>query len=200
VVYRICNRVLYRGFSSCIGGKEKIRKPNGLSVKGKWITGQLVEVPLANPAEEKPVLPLLCLATPGKRVKDITDSCVCPCTISMFSGTYVKEDWDTLRKAEQTKWLKKGYTSAEWRGYPVFEGDLFWYGISKTYYVVTWELTHGFQLEQVDTGKACAWSFELMTRTGNLWQPPKGFPEETLTALHKHRGADKREEALLLAV
>ena len=49
MVYAINNRVLYRGFHPCLDGKKKITKPDGKAVKGHWISGCLVTIPMPTP-------------------------------------------------------------------------------------------------------------------------------------------------------
>lgn len=198
MVYHICNRTLYRGFHTCPDGKQKITKGDGKQTKGRWLTGQLVEVPMEVPAGATPQLPLLCICTPGKRIHTISEHTVCANTISQFSGTILDKDWSMLTKAVQDAWLKR-HRAEDWIGAPVFEGDIFYHRIEKRYYIVLFDLRKGFYLENMGPGIAHDdWFFDLMVKKGNLWAPPKEVHGEVIQRYHKRRSAEKREDAIVL--
>lgn len=197
MVYGINNRMIYRGFHPCLNGKEKIVKPDGKVVAGKWITGCLSTVPMPTPPGAAPQMPVLCLDQCGQKLKSITERSVCACTVSLFSGTWIDTDWEHAPKAEQQRWLKRGKTSGQWKGIPVFEGDIFYHKTSHVFYVAVFDLLKGFHLTRVDTGEAdMIWYFDLLTRKGTLWAPPKNFPSDALARFHKNRGAEARVEEI----
>lgn len=96
MVYHISNRVLYRGFHSCPGSRKKIIRQDGMTVKGEWLTGQLVEIPMETPPGARPQMPILCLGTPGRRLGSVSARSVYPDTLSQFSWTYVDTKWELL--------------------------------------------------------------------------------------------------------
>ena len=197
MVYAINNRVLYRGFHPCLDGKKKITKPDGKAVKGRWISGCLVTIPMPTPPGAAPQMPILCLSRAEKKMDSISNNTVCACTVYLFSGTWIQQDWDYLTKAQQQEWLKLGRTSADWKGIPVFEGDIFYQKVGRCYFVVTYDLLHGFKLECVNSGITdMTWYFGLMVPKGNLWAPPKDFPVDKLASFHTARNAEARVEAL----
>lgn len=61
MVYNINNRMIYRGFHGDSAGKDKITKPDGKVVKGKWIYGCMAIIPMPVPDGAKPQMPILCL-------------------------------------------------------------------------------------------------------------------------------------------
>lgn len=199
LVYHICNRVIYRGFNTYPGGKQKITKADGKQVAGRWLSGQLIEIAVETPQGVPPKMPLLCLSVPGKRMRRISEHTVCINTISQFSGTFLNQDWGLLTNAKQKAWLKD-HAAEEWIGEPVFEGDIFYHRVEKRYYIVVYDICKGFYLENMSTGSACGnWIFDLMVKRGSLWAPPKEATPETILRYHKKRGAESREEALSLA-
>ena len=115
MVYNINNRMLYRGFHSDSTGKNKITKPDGKVVNGKWLYGCMAIVPMPVPDGAKPQMPILCLHSPDRWGKSVGDSSICPCTASLFSGTWMDTNWDDARKADQKDWLARGKTSATGR-------------------------------------------------------------------------------------
>ena len=126
MVYTINNRYLFRGFHPCLEGTNKITKPDGKDVKGRWISGALTTIPMPTPPGAAPQMPVLCLARAEEKMDSISSHAVCACTISLFSGTWILKDWDSLTKTVQQDWLKKGRKSSDWKGIPVFEGDIFY--------------------------------------------------------------------------
>ena len=94
MVYNINNRMLYRGFHSDSTGKNKITKPDGKVVNGKWLYGCMAIVPMPVPDGAKPQMPILCLHSPDRWGKSVGDSSICPCTASLFSGTWMDTNWD----------------------------------------------------------------------------------------------------------
>lgn len=195
MVYAINNRYLFRGFHSCLEGTTKIIKPDGKVVKGRWISGALTTIPMPTPPRAAPQMPVLCLARAEEKMDSISSHTVCACTISLFSGTWILKDWDSLTKAVQQDWLKKGYKSSNWKGIPVFEGDIFYDRSTKDFFVVTNTLLNGFRLES-SSGNAREWCFDGLTRKGCLWNPPKEFPVAALAAFHKARDAEARVEEI----
>lgn len=196
MVYGVSNRIIYRGFHSDMSCRQKIIRANGKEAKGRWITGYLTEVPMDY--GEKSALPILCLDEPGKRHQSVSSRCVYPDTTSLFSGTFVQTDWTALTKAERASWLK-AHTSDAWKGYPVFEGDIFWHRLKKEYYVITFDLPHGFQLKNMATGNCdIGWGFDLLARKGTLWAPPKALSADIVQRYHKLRAAESRVEPLAL--
>lgn len=196
MVYHICNRILFRGFNTYTG-KTKILKSNGNTARGQWIAGQLVEIQTKAMAPEKPVEPILCLAAPGKRIDMISARAVIPSTISQFTGFVIDRDWNLLTKTQQTSWLKN-HTASEWKGTPIFEGDIFYHRLDKKYYVVTFNLQTGFHLENLMSGGEEPLRLDLLYLRGNLWQLPKDITPEEILRFHKRRGTQNREEGLVL--
>lgn len=197
MVYNINNRMFYRGFHGNSAGKEKITKPDGKVVKGEWRYGCMAIIPMPVPDGAKPQMPILCLHSPERWGKSVGDSSICPCTASLFSGTWMDINWDDALKADQRDWLARGKTSADWKGIPIFEGDIFWHKLNKKYYVVAYDLLHGFRLEPADGGdEYLSWFFGLMRHKGTLWNPPEDFPEEGLKKFHAERSADARVETI----
>lgn len=197
MVYNINNRMLYRGFHGNSAGKEKITKPDGKVVKGEWLYGCMAIIPMPVPDGAKLQMPILCLHSPERWGKSVGDSSICPCTASMFSGSWMDTNWDDALKADQRDWLSRGKTSADWKGIPVFEGDIFWHKLNKKYYVVTYDLLQGFCMEPADGGNEyLSWFFGLMRHKGTLWNPPKDFPERGLKKFHAKRSADARVETI----
>jgi len=193
LVYSIVNRILYRGFHQSLTGKKTITKPDGKVIKGDWLFGCLSVVPMQTPPGAAPQLPILCLSEPDRRNGRVGEYSICPCTLSLFSGTWMDTDWDYVSKPVQREWLSQKKTSADWRGIPVFEGDILWHKVGKTFFVVTYDLLHGFKLEEVETGDtSMTWYFGLMQKKGTLWTPPKGFPVDKLAKFHKARNAEAR--------
>jgi len=193
VVYNIENRILYRGFRACADGKEKIRKNDGKEVKGKWLTGQLAEI--LSPSIGEPQMPLLCIVPVNQKFK-MMDAIVCPATISMFTGIHICTDWNSLTKAQKDKWLKT-HPNKDWKGYPIFEGDIFRCPWEKKLYVLLWDLLDGFYLTPLDNPgdrtAITAPSLEMYQYKGNLWQPPKDADEKWINEIHKIRGVEQRE-------
>lgn len=197
MVYNICNRIIYRGFHPCCDGKTTITKPDGQEVKGKWLTGQLVEVPIETPAGSAPKLPILCLVPSGQKFFPSRRN-VCPGTIAQFSGTMLNQEWDSITQAKKNAWLKE-HSSKDWKGEPVFEGDIFQHRLSKEYLVVTFDLQQGFRLENLKTCEVQQyWFFDLLAQKGSLWAPPKQVPTELILRQHKRRNAENRVAAILL--
>lgn len=199
MVYHISNRVLYRGFHSCSGSRKTAIRQNGTYVKGEWLTGQLIEIPMETPPDGRPQMPILCLGTPGKRLGSVSARSVYPDTLSQFSWTYVDTDWTHLPRKVQASWLRD-HQSSEWKGIPVFEGDIFLDVLDKNYYVVECTVQEGFRLRSVQTGEYDPWEFSLKKLRGNLWEPPKGLEATLLQEFHQRRKAGSREEALEIAV
>lgn len=195
MVYAINNRYLFRGFHPCLEGTNKITKPDGKVVKGRWISGALTTIPMPTPPGAAPQMPILCLAKAEEKMDSISSHTVCACTISLFSGTWILKDWDSLTKTVQQDWLKKGRKSSDWKGIPVFEGDIFYDRTAKDFYVVTNTLLNGFRLES-PSGNAREWCFDGLTRKGCLWNPPKEFPADALAAFHKARNTEARVEEI----
>lgn len=196
MIYAINNRGIYRGFHQCPEGRKSITKPNGKVLKGRWLTGELVTIPMPTPSGATPQMPVLCLSKAGHRMESISRSAVCVCSISLFSGTWAETNWDGLLKAQQQQWLKTGHSSSDWKGIPVFEGDIFYNKETKRFYVATYELLSGFKLEDTaaDT-RDTTWFFgETMIQRGNIWNPPKGFPMDKISTFHKKRGVELRVE------
>lgn len=135
MVYNINNRMIYHGFHGDSAGKDKITKPDGKVVKGKWIYGCMAIIPMPVPDGAKPQMPILCLHSPERWGKSVGDSSIYPCTVSLFSGTWMDTNWEDALKADQRDWIARGKTSADWEGIPVFEGDIFWHKLNKKYYV-----------------------------------------------------------------
>lgn len=48
---------------------------------------------------------------------------IIPETLGQFTGVYDKTEWSSLSKAEQKKW-RKHYNKEDWKGKPIFEGDI----------------------------------------------------------------------------
>lgn len=194
MVYHICNRTLFRGFNSdANGSRQRITCADGKERSGHWICGQLVEVPSY---EQNP--PILCLSEPGGKIKSVSSRAVMPSTISQYANTMILTQWDFLTKKMQEKWLKE-HTANEWRGLPVFEGDIFKDKLTKKYHVVVFDPVTGFSLEEMLTGrKENAWSFEMMSLEGSLWKTPKEIPWEVIQKYHKKRSVEKREDSLIL--
>lgn len=44
-------------------------------------------------------------------------------TVGLFTGLYDSTKWKQLNDTEQSRWLEK-YTVAEWKGRPIFNGDI----------------------------------------------------------------------------
>lgn len=197
MVYNINNRMIYRGFHGDSAGKDKITKPDGKVVKGKWIYGCMAIIPMPVPDGAKPQMPILCLHSPERWGKSVGDSSIYLCTVSLFSGTWMDTNWEDALKADQRDWIARGKTSADWEGIPVFEGDIFWHKLNKKYYVIVYDLLQGFRLEPADGGdESLSWFFGLMRHKGTLWNPPKDFPEKTIKKFHAERSADARVEAI----
>lgn len=174
MVYSIVNRILYRGFHQSLTGKKTITKPDGKVIKGDWLFGCLSVVPMQTPPGAAPQLPILCLSEPDRRNGRVGEYSICPCTLSLFSGTWMDTDWDYVSKPVQREWLSQKKTSADWRGIPVFEGDILWHKVGKTFFVVTYDLLHGFKLEEVATGDtSMTWYFGLMQKKGTLLDSAK---------------------------
>ena len=113
-------------------------------------------------------------------------------------GLSFKRIGPSLTKAARSSWLKT-HSSNAWKGYPVFEGDIFWHRLKKEYYVITFDLPHGFQLKNTATGTYdLDWSFDLVTRRGNLWSPPKALSADIVQRYHKQRATECRVERLAL--
>lgn len=194
MVYNIINRALYRGFHQG-PGKSSIIKPDGKTIKGEWLYGCLETVPMPVPAGAKPQMPILCLHSPERRGQLLSESSVCPCTLSLFSGTWMETDWDSAPKAAQRAWMDRGKTSADWQGIPVFEGDIFFHREWKSYFVVTYSLLHGFRLEPAaEDHESPSWFFGQMRHKGTVWAPPKDFPAHQIQKFHTARSADIRKE------
>ena len=194
MVYRVENRILYRGFKTCTDGKDRIRKNDGKDAKGKWLTGQLVEI--LSPSVGEPQMPLLCLAPVNQKFK-VMDAIVCPATLSMFTGIWISTDWNLLTKTQKEKWEKK-HPGKEWKGIPIFEGDIFRCPWDKKLYVLLWDLLDGFYLTPMSNpGSRTAinsLSLEMYQYKGNLWQPPKEAEETWINEIHRLRGVELREE------
>ena len=83
MVYNINNRMIYRGFHGDSAGKDKITKPDGKVVKGKWIYGCMAIIPMPVPDGAKPQMPILCLHSPERwgrvwaTVLSIPARCLC---------------------------------------------------------------------------------------------------------------------------
>lgn len=203
MVYSIENRILYRGFHVCTEGKEKIRKNDGKEVKGKWLVGQMVEI--ISTTFPNPSLPLLCLAAPNQKIKSITEHIVCPATMGLYSGIHIHTNWNDpkLAKAWKEKWQKK-HPNKEWKGVPVFEGDIFRCPWDKKLYVLLWNLRDGFYLTPISNPEnwtpASALTLYDYQYKGNLWQPSMDIEEEWITAIHKLRGVELHEDELQLYV
>lgn len=195
MVYNINNRFLFRGFHPCLEGKDKITKPDGKVVRGTWIAGALQTIPMPTPPGAAAQMPVLCLARAEKRMDGIAKNSVCACTISLFSGTRVFKDWETLPKSLQQKWLGRGKKVSEWIGWPIFEGDLFYDKQAKQFCAVTFDLLGGFRLVQED-GYVREWSFEGLSIKGTLWNPCKDFPAAWVAKLHKDRNTEARVEEI----
>ena len=199
MVYHISNRVLYRGFHRCPGSRKKIIRQDGTTVKGEWLTGQLVEIPMETPPGARPQMPILCLGAPGKRLGSVSARSVYPDTLSQFSWTYVDTKWELLPKKEQERWIQS-HQSGEWKGIPIFEGDIFLDALDREYYVAECTVQEGFRLRSVQTGKCEPWEHSLKKLKGNLWEPPKDLDTELLQVFHRARRAGCREEALSIAI
>ena len=195
MVYAINNRYLFRGFHPCLEGTNKIIKSDGKVVKGRWISGALTTIPMPTPPGAAPQMPVLCLARAEEKMDSISSHAVCACTISLFSGTWILKDWDSLTKTMQQNWLKKGRKSSDWKGIPVFEGDIFYDRTIKDFFVVTNTLLHGFRLG-TPSGNVREWCFDGLTRKGCLWNPPKEFPADALNEFHKARNTEARMEEI----
>ena len=180
MVYNINNRMLYRGFHSDSTGKNKITKPDGKVVNGKWLYGCMAIVPMPVPDGAKPQMPILCLHSPDRWGKSVGDSSICPCTASLFSGTWMDTNWDDARKADQKDWLARGKTSANWKGIPVFEGDIFWHKLYKKYYVVVYDLLEGFPPGAGRWRRRVPVVLVLRSDAaqGDALELPQGFPRE----------------------
>lgn len=199
MVYNIINRMLYRGFHQSPTGKNSVTKPDGKVIKGEWRYGCLATVPMPVPDGAKPQMPILCLHSPERWEQRIGESAVCPCTLSLFSGTWMDTKWDETLAHVQREWLNRGKTSADWKGIPVFEGDIFWHKLNKKYYVAAYDLLQGFHLEPADSNGEClSWFFGLMRHKGTLWTPPKDFPARALKDFHARRNAESRVETVYL--
>jgi len=197
MVYAINNRIIHRGFHSSIGGRQKITKPDGKTVTGNWIAGNLTTIPMPTPPGAAPQMPVLCLDDCEKRGQTISERSVCACTISLFSGTWTETEWDNLTKPAQQAWLKRGKSSGDWKGLPVFEGDVFFHKAGKRFFVATYDILHGFRLVQADDmDSTMNWYFGLLTHKGTLWAPPKDFPMDNLAKFHKMRNTEARVEAV----
>ncbi len=197
MVYNIVNRMQYRGFHPIQTGAKTIIKPDGKAARGEWRYGCLAVVPMPVPESGKPQMPILCLHGLERRELRISESSVCPCTLSLFSGTWMDTHWDTVMKTIQRDWLEQGKTSADWKGIPVFEGDVFRHRDSGAYYVVTWDAFQGFQLTPVEpSAEVPAWFFGRMRYVGTIWTPPKEITSARLQRFHKMRNADARVEAI----
>lgn len=193
MVYHICNRTLFRGFNSGNGHRQKIMSADGQERVGHWICGQLVEVPAY---EQHP--PILCLSEPGSKIKSVSARTVMASTISQYANTMILTQWDFLPKRMQEKWLRE-HTASEWRGLPVFEGDIFKDKITKKHHIVTFDPVAGFSLEEMFTmRKENSWEFGLMVPEGNLWNAPNDISQEIIQQYHKKRSTEKREEPLIL--
>lgn len=199
MVYHISNRILYRGFHSCSGTRKTIMRQDGKAVKGEWLTGRLVEIPMETPPDAKPEMPIMCLGVPGKRLGLVSMRSVYPDTLSQFSWTYIETEWELLNKKTQEKWLR-GHQSSEWKGIPVFEGDIFFDVLDRSYYVVECTVLDGFRLRSVQTGRCDPWEFSLKKLKGNLWEPPKDLDMKVLQEFHQRRRAGSREEAPEIAI
>ena len=185
MVYHICNRVLYRGFHSCPGRRKTILQQDGTIVKGEWLTGQLVEIPMETPPDARPQMPILCLGAPGKRLGSVSTRSVYPDTLSQFSWTYVDTKWELLPKKEQERWMQS-HQPGEWKGIPVFEGDIFLDALDREYYVAECTVQEGFRLRSVQTRKCDPWELSLKKLKGNLWEPPKDLGTEPLVVFSSH--------------
>lgn len=197
MVYNILNRALYRGFHPALAGKEKIVKPDGKVAKGTWLYGCLAVVPMPVPDGAKPQMPILCLHSPERWSGRVGEQSVCPSTLALFSGFWMDTDWETVSKPVQRKWLERGKTSAGWKGIPVFEGDIFWHRDWKAYFVATYDQLRGFRLEPADgDGEPLTWFFGQLKHKGNIWAPPKEFPEKAVRRFHESRNTDARLETI----
>ena len=197
MVYNILNREVYRGFHPDLIGKAKIIKPDGKQVKGFWHFGSLAIVPMPTPVGAKPQPPILCLHNPERWLGAVGTRSICPSTLSLFSGTWMDTDWDSVSRPVQRQWLERGKTSADWNGIPVFEGDIFWHRDWKAYFVATYDLLRGFRLEPAEgDAEAPTWFFGQMKFKGTVWTPPKGFPEKAVRRFHEVRNADTRVERI----
>lgn len=106
---------------------------------------------------------------------------------------------ERVTKAERQRWLNRGKMSSQWKGIPVFGGDIFCHKAGHVFYVATFDLLRGVQLVRADTGEAdLVWYFELLFRQGTLWSPPKDFSGNALADFHKARGAEARGEEIIL--
>lgn len=197
MVYNIVNRLLYRGFHPEASSRKKICKPDGKTVRGEWIYGCLNIVPMPVPTGAAPQLPIACLGNPEVWDGRISTSSVLPSTLSLFSGSWTDMDWDSASKTAQKAWLARGKYSKDWMGIPIFEGDIFWHKPGKAFYVVTYDLLHGFKLDNVETGDTgLTWYFGAMKRMGTIWAPPKDLPASELARFHRARSTDARVETV----
>lgn len=197
MVYNIVNRMQYRGFHQNLTGKKTITKPDGKTAKGEWIYGCLSVVPMPVPDGAKPQMPILCLHGAERWEKRVGECSICPCTLSLFSGTWMDTDWESITKTAQREWLAQGKTSADWKGTPVFEGDIFRHRNWGTFFVVTYDPLKGFHLTPVENNEETpSWFFGQMRRKGTIWTPPKELSASQLQKFHAARNADARVEVI----
>ena len=196
MVYAITNRLLHRGFHPEASSRKKIYKLDGKIIRGEWIYGYPNIIPMPVPPGAAPQLPIVCLGNPEVWDGRITKHSVLPSTLSLFSGTWIDTDWDSVSKNIQKEWLSRGNNSENWKGIPIFEGDIFWHKPGKAFYVVTYDLLHGFRLDNLETGdRNLTWYFGEMKRMGTIWNPPKELSVSELSRFHKIRNAEARVEA-----
>lgn len=200
MVYHIQNRTIFRGFHSDVKGKTKITLSTGSIVKGKWLTGRIIEVPRHDPSGNDHQMPLLCIVPHGKNMEFVSQHSVFPETISQYSGLATDTEWDALSKGKMEKWLK-AHAHDVWTGIPVFEGDLLLHRITKKMYVVVYHQTYGFFLQDTETGeRERLVDPSLYQHKGNLWQPPKDILPKSLLRYHAFRVADRGEKPCHLIV
>ena len=94
----------------------------------------------------------------------------------------------------------QSHQPSEWKGVPVFEGDIFLDALDRGYYVAECTVQKGFRLRFVQTGKCDHWEFSLKKLKGNLWEPPRDLDTGLLQVFHQTRRAGCREEALSIAI
>lgn len=62
-----------------------------------------------------------------------------PDTVGCFTGGYDSTNWDSLSPSDKCFWSKFGYTEKNWKGIPIFVGDLVKEGCNGFIREVVWD-------------------------------------------------------------